>query len=301
MKQKIVPCLFFENQAEEAMNFYTGIFRDGKVISISRYPDEPLRDWMAGTEGLVLTAVFELAGYRFMALDGASQFSFTPAVSFFVDCQDEAEIDTLWQALATDGTVLMPLQDYGFSPKFGWVQDRFGVSWQLKISSAAQSIAPFLTFVGGQHGRAEEAIDLYTSLFTDSSIVEMYHYGDDGEGEPGTVQYAQFQLEGQTFHTSDADERGGPHEFAFNEAISFHVECADQAEVDRLWTALSVVPEAEVCGWLKDRFGVSWQIIPTALIGYMDDADKSRTRRVMDVMLEMKKIDTEPLQKAYEG
>ncbi|MDQ4504302.1 VOC family protein [Sinomonas sp. ASV322] len=128
--QKITTFLMFEGNAEEAMTFYTSLFDDAEIITVSLYgPDGP------GREGTVQHASFSLAGQRYMCIDSpvAHDFTFTPSVSLFVQCQDEAEIDRLYAALAEQGTELMPLGSYGFGAKFGWVNDRFGVSWQLSL------------------------------------------------------------------------------------------------------------------------------------------------------------------------
>jgi len=193
----------------------------------------------------------------------------------------------------------MPLDAYPFSPKFGWVQDRDGLSWQLSLTPREQKIAPFLMFVGAQHGNAEAAIHFYTSLFPDSGVEQIDHYGEGEEwGAPGTVKLAAFRLAGETFMAMDSKYE---HDFTFTEAISFYVACETQDEVDRLWTALSAVPESEQCGWLKDRFGVSWQIIPNALTTLMNDPDPAKAARVTQAMLQMKKIDIAALERAHAG
>ncbi|MFD8371131.1 VOC family protein [Streptomyces sp. NPDC059688] len=130
--QKITTFLMFEGDAENAMTFYSTLFDDAEIVSIQRYgADGP------GKEGSVRHATFSLAGEQFMCIDSPAKhaFGFTPAISLFVQCADEAEIDRLYTALAEQGTELMPLGDYGFSPKFGWINDRFGVSWQLNLSA----------------------------------------------------------------------------------------------------------------------------------------------------------------------
>ncbi|WP_369229767.1 VOC family protein [Streptomyces sp. R21] len=130
--QRITTFLMFEGNAEEAMTFYISLFDDAEVIAITRYgADGP------GKEGTVQHATFALAGEQFMCIDSPAQhdFTFTPAISLFVQCADEAELDRLYAALAERGTELMPLGDYGFSPRFGWVNDRFGVSWQLNLAA----------------------------------------------------------------------------------------------------------------------------------------------------------------------
>jgi predicted 3-demethylubiquinone-9 3-methyltransferase (glyoxalase superfamily) len=296
--QKITPFLWFDTQAEEAIKFYTACFKNSKIESINRYPEGPLEGPMAGMEGKVLTGVFELAGQRFMALDGGPVFNFTPAISFFVNCETAEEVDHLWGRLSDGGTILMPCQNYPFSEKFGWTMDRYGLSWQLNLAARAQKITPFLMFVGEQHGKAEEAIQLYTSLFQNSRVEHVERYGAGEDGEEGSVKHALFQLSGQEFMVMDSNLE---HAFTFTEASSFYVECESQEEVDYLWNTLSADPEAEQCGWLKDRYGVSWQIIPAALPELLNDPDPERSKRVMDAMLQMKKIDVEALQRAHAG
>ena len=296
--QKITPFLWFNTQAEEAIKRYTSIFKNSKIDSINRYPDEPLEGPMKGMEGKVITGVFELAGQQFMALDGGPAFKFTPAASFFVNCDSVTEVDQIWSKLSDGGKVLMELDKYPFSERFGWLEDKYGLSWQINFGARSQKITPFLMFVGQQHGKAEQAMKLYTSLFENSRIENVMRYGAGEEGEAGTVQHAVFQLDGQEFMAIDSN---AAHAFTFTEATSFYVECESQDELDRLWNKLSADPKAEQCGWLKDQFGVSWQIIPKALPELMNDPDPVKSRRVMEAMLQMKKIDIAGLKKAYAG
>ncbi len=155
-----------------------------------------------------------------------------------------------------------------------------------------ESITPCLWF----DGDAEEAARFYVSLFPDSHITKVARAAADfPSGKKGDVLAVDFTLMGRRFQGLN----GGPL-FKFNEAVSFVVPCKDQAEVDRYWKALSSVPEAEQCGWVKDRFGLSWQIVPTALSRMLDDTDPAKAGRVMEAMLEMKKLDVKALQQAYE-
>lgn len=296
--QKITPFLWFDIQAEEAMPFYTSGFKDSKIISIKRYPDGPLEGPMKGMEGKVLSGVFELAGQQFMALDGGPYFKFTPATSLFVNCETEAEIDQLWAKLAERGSILMPFQAYPFSPKFGWLMDKYGISWQLNLGARPQKIAPCLMFVGQQHGKAEEAMKFYTSLFKNSGIEKVEYYGVDEGGEAGRVKHAVFRLAGQDFMAMDSNLG---HDFTFTEAFSFYVACESQNELDHFWNNLSADPQAEQCGWLKDRFGISWQIVPAILPELMNDPDPAKSKRVMDAILQMKKLDIEGLKRAHAG
>jgi predicted 3-demethylubiquinone-9 3-methyltransferase (glyoxalase superfamily) len=297
--QKITPSLWFDEAAEEAIGFYTSVFPNSKIVSIERYPDPAPAKVMEGMEGKVLTAIFELAGHRFMALDGGPLFTFNPSVSFFVNCQTREEVNRLWEALSDGGQPLMPLEKYPFSDWYGWIQDKYGVSWQLILAAdnTEQTIVPCLLFVEKMSGRAEEAIHHYTSVFGHSEAVNILHYPPNSEPQrEGTVMYADFKLEGQSFIAMDSALE---HRFAFNEAISFYVECENQAEVDHFWTKLSAVPEAEQCGWLKDRYGISWQIVPRQLSELLSHPDREKADRAMQAMLQMKKIDIAELERAF--
>jgi len=154
-----------------------------------------------------------------------------------------------------------------------------------------QKITPFLWF----DGQAEEAMNFYISIFKDSKIINVSRYGEAGPGPKGTVMSATFQLEGQQFMALN----GGPH-FTFTPAISLFVNCEKQEEVDELWKKLSAGGSEERCGWLKDKFGLSWQIIPAALGKLLGDKDPEKAKRVMMAMLKMNKIEVKKLQEAYD-
>ncbi|HXF60892.1 MAG TPA: VOC family protein [Caldilineaceae bacterium] len=294
--QRITPHLWFDNQAEEAAKFYTAIFKNSGIGSMTRYGHEG-REIHGREAGSVMTVEFALEGQQFIALNGGPVFRFTPAISFFVSCDTKEEVDELFGKLADGGAILMPLQAYPFSERFGWVQDKYGLSWQLMLGSRTQKIAPFLLFVGKQHGKAEEAIRFYTSVFPNSRVEHIQRH--DGQQEPaGTVAYAVFTLDGQDFM---AMESAMEHAFTFNEAISLLVTCETQQEVDYYWNKLSADPSAEQCGWLKDRYGVSWQIVPTVVSELLSDPNTERTERVMKALLQMKKLDIAALRRAYEG
>ena len=155
-----------------------------------------------------------------------------------------------------------------------------------------QKITPFLWY----DGRAEEAANFYTSIFQNSKIVSTTRYGDAGPGPKGSVMSVIFQLEGQDFYALN----GGPM-FQFTPAISFFVNCQTQAEVDELWEKLSAGGRKDRCGWLQDKFGVSWQIIPRHLSEMLADKDPKKSQRVMQAMLQMEKLDIEGLKRAYDG
>ena len=287
--QKITPFLWFESQAEEAANFYTSLFDNSKIGSVRRYGEAG-----PGPKGTVMTLNFQLNGTSFMALNGGPVFKFTPAVSFFVSCEAEEEIDRLWRSLSSGGAVMMEFQKYPFSEKFGWLVDRYGLSWQLNLAGR-RKITPFFMFMGDQHGKAEAAMKSWCSLFKHTRIEHVEHYGPGQDGAEGTVSHGRFSLEGQEFMAMDSSQ---PHSFAFTPALSFFVDCKTQPEIDELWEGLSEGGRKDQCGWLQDRYGVSWQIVPSILGELLADPDPLRASRVMKAMLQMKKLDIEGLQQA---
>jgi predicted 3-demethylubiquinone-9 3-methyltransferase (glyoxalase superfamily) len=290
--QKITPFLWFDDNAEEAVNFYVSIFENSRAGSITRYEEAG-----PGPKGSVLTMKFLLEGQDFTALNGGPLFKFTPAVSFYVACATSQEVDKLWEKLSDDGSVLMPLDKYPFSEKYGWVADKFGLSWQLNLAGFPQKITPCLMFVGEQNGKAEEAMTFYVAQFKDSSIDRIERYAAGEGGTEGAVKHGVFSLDGQKFIAMD----GGQHPFTFTEAQSFVVDCKSQEEVDEFWQKLTEGGQESQCAWLKDKYGLSWQIVPTVLIEMLQDQNHERTNRVMEAMLQMTKIEIATLKRAYDG
>lgn len=293
-KQKITPHLWFDKEAKEAAEFYTSLFPDSKIMSVST-----LRDTPSGDTDVVS---FELSGQRFMAISAGPLFKFNPSISFHVKCKTKDEVDAMWGKLSTGGTVLMELGEYPFSERYGWVQDKYGLSWQLIYvgkSEVRQKITPVLMFVGNVVGKAEAAVSFYASVFRNAraDILARYGKGEEPDKE-GTVKYATLTLEGQEFGAMDGARQ---HNFAFSEAISFIVHCEDQKEVDYFWEKLSAVPASEQCGWLKDTFGLSWQIVPAAMDEMMRKGTPEQIARVTQAFLKMKKFDIAELEKAYQG
>lgn len=297
---KISTNWWFDNQAEEAANFYTSVFPRSGIVEVVRYPDAGKEVHGQAAES-VMTVDFELDGSSFVALNGGPLFKINPSVSFFANYDSKEEIDAMWTALSKGGTSLMPLGEYPFSRWYGWVQDRFGVSWQLMLPNSApkQRIVPCLLFVGERCGKAREAIDFYTSVFDRSNRGMVSTYGpDQPPNKEDMINYGELEIEGQLFTVM---ESALDHQFGFDEGTSFVVNCGNQAEIDRYWSSLSAVPEAEQCGWLKDRFGVSWQIVPgDALAELMKRKDNSVRERVMAALLKMKKLDIDGLRNAAE-
>ena len=293
--QKISPFLWFDKQAEEAAKYYTSIFKKSKMGGITKYNDASAAASGMQT-GSVMTASFEIDGYNFTAINGGPAFKINPSVSFFIHSKDEKEIDDLWKKLSDGGKVLMELTKYDWSKKYGWVEDKFGLSWQMMLmeNDFKQNIVPSLLFTGEVYGKASEAINYYTSIFNNAKIENVFKYGPDAPpNDPEALMFADFTLEGLLFAAMDG---AGQHDFHFNEAVSFVVSCNDQKELDHYWNKLSEGgdPKAQMCGWLKDKYGVSWQIVPAILPELLSDGKKSQ--RVMEKLFKMKKIDIAVLQ-----
>jgi predicted 3-demethylubiquinone-9 3-methyltransferase (glyoxalase superfamily) len=306
--QKIIPHLWFDKEAKEAAAFYASLFPDSKVTNVTT-----LRNTPSGDTDLVS---FEIWNQQFMAISAGPYFKLNPAVSFIVNFdplffgaestrEKEAreKIDIVWNKLVEGGTVLMPIDKYPFSERYGWVQDKYGVSWQLILTNPAgepkPSIIPSLMFVGSKCGKAEEAINFYLSVFKNSKPGTIFRYGNNqAPDKEGTIMFADFMIENTWIAAMDSAHA---HKFDFNEAISFMVNCADQREIDYYWQKLSAVPESEQCGWLKDKYGVSWQITSVEMEEIMSKGTPEQVDRVVQAFMPMKKLDIAILKKAYEG
>lgn len=301
---KIVPHLWYDTEAKEAAEFYTSIFRYSAINHITTLHDTPSGD----TDSVS----FDLRGQKFMAISAGPLFKFNPSISFIVTFDPvlfpagapaaREKLDEVWEKLSEGGTVLMPIDKYPFSERFGWLQDKYGLTWQLMLTNpqgARQPIVPSLLFVGNNCGKTEEAINFYLSIFKNSKLGSLRRYstGQAPEKE-GTIMFADFMLENYWLAAMDSALE---HNFAFNEAVSLIVYCTDQAEIDYYWKNLSAVPDAEQCGWLKDKYGVSWQITPFAMDEMMRSGTPEQIARVTQAFLPMKKLDLAVLQKAYEG
>jgi len=298
--QKITPCLWFDNQTEDAVKFYTSLLNNSKIGRTARY-DEASAQVSGKPAGSVLTVEFEIEGNKFLALNGGPAFKLNPSISLFVYCDGEKVIDELYNKLKDGGNILMPLDKYDWSPKYAWVQDKFGLSWQLDVEkiNSSQKIIPALLFGNEKFGKVKEAVRFYTSVFPNSKLIMEAPFDKSAGLADKTLLFAQFKLSDYLFNAMSGST--AKHDFDFNEAISFIVDCKDQQEVDYYWNKLtSEGGEESVCGWLKDKFGVSWQIVPRILPELLQDKEPAKSQRVMKAMLQMKKIDVADLEKAYE-
>ena len=299
--QKIIPHIWYDKEAKEAAEFYTSIFPDSKVTNVTTLHGTP-----SGDSDIVS---FQLFGYSFMAISAGPYFKINPSISLMVnfdpskDSDARQKLDAVWKKLIEGGNALIPLDTYPFSERYGWVQDKYGLTWQLILTKPdgeeRPDIIPSMMFIGDNTGKAEEATDFYLSVFKDTKrgTIARYQKGMEPDKE-GSVMFTDFTLAGQWFAAMDSAHK---HEFAFNEAVSLLVNCESQEEIDYFWEKLSADPKAEQCGWLKDKYGVSWQISPTVMGELMQKGTPEQIDRITQAFLPMKKIDIATLEKAYAG
>lgn len=299
--KKITPHLWFDKEAKESAEFYVAAFGGDSAVTSTTV----IRDTPSGDAEIV---VFRLLGHEFMAISAGPLFRINPSISFMINfdpsqrADAKSALDALWGKLAEGGTVFMQLDKYPFSERYGWIQDKYGVSWQLILTNPAgeprPNIIPSLMFTGAVCGKAEDAMKFYLSVFENSKqgIIARYGPGQVPDKE-GTVMFEDYMLLGQWFTSMDSARM---HDISFNEAVSLVVHCDTQAEIDYFWKLLSAVPEAEQCGWLKDKYGVSWQIVPSQMSELMGGSAE-QVARVTQAFLKMKKFDIAGLQRAYAG
>ncbi len=286
MNNDIFPCLWYDGGAKESAEFYCKIF-GGNITA-----DTPV------------VMNIELFGQKLMLLNGGPHFTKNASVSFMVICETDDEVQKYWNQLSEGGMVLMALDSYSWSKKYGWVQDKYGVSWQIFLGEKAseQKVIPTLMFIHENNGKAMEAMELYTSTFPNSNIGNILKYGEGSEGHPITepaenIQHAHFEIDGYDLFCMD---NSYDHAFDFNEGISMVVMTDDQEQTDHYWNTLTSNGGREsMCGWLKDKYGFSWQIVPKKLIQLMSDPDPEKSQKVVQAMMKMQKINIVDLETAY--
>ena len=280
MLHSIGTCLWFDGKAKEAAHFYKDVFGDVDILS-----ENPM------------AVVYNIYGRRFMNLNGGPGYPINPSISFFISIETELEMDAIWEKLMTDGKVLMPLNKYPWSDKYGWCADKYGVNWQLMLGHKSRTkVMPNLLFTGAQNGKAKPAIGYYSNLFTNSNTIQIDAYQ---KGEPdieGHIKYAQFELNDFSFGAMDSS---APHQFSFNEGVSFIITVDTQEEIDYYWNYLVADGAPGRCGWLKDKFGVSWQIVPSILGKLM--TNPASAPKATYAFLQMSKFIIADLEKAVEG
>lgn len=283
MNNDIFPCLWCDGNAKQSAEFYCKVF-NGRITA-----DTPV------------VMNIDLFGQKLMLLDGGPHFEKNPSVSFMVICETEDEVQRYWDQLLVGGKELMALDSYPWSKKFGWLDDQYGVSWQLFFGekTSDQKIVPTLMFMHQNNGKAMEAMEFYTQTFPNSKIGNILKYKDGGEPNenPENIQHANFMIDSYDIYCMDSSY---DHKFDFNEGVSMVIMTDDQKQTDFLWNRLiSGGGRESMCGWLKDKYGFSWQIVPKRLIQLMNDSNQEKAQKVVQVMMKMQKIIIQELEEAY--
>jgi predicted 3-demethylubiquinone-9 3-methyltransferase (glyoxalase superfamily) len=280
MNEKITPCLWFNGQAKEAAALYCAVFADAKITAQSP----------------IVTGI-SVSDQSITLLDGGPMYQPNPSISFYYICSDGKEFDRIWEAFVKEGMVMMPADKYPWGEKYGFIADKFGVSWQLAvgdIDKVGQKITPCFMFTGNQYGRGDEAIAHYSSIFKDTKVDGILRYGtNELPDKEGRIKHAQIALLGQKFMLMESAQ---PHRFGFSEGVSLTIHCETQQEIDYYWEKLTQSGEESMCGWLKDKFGVSWQIIPTILNKIMSDPAKAG--KAAQAFMAMRKLNIEQIVQA---
>jgi predicted 3-demethylubiquinone-9 3-methyltransferase (glyoxalase superfamily) len=279
MNKSIYPCLWFNGNAKEAAEFYCSAFPAAEIKNANP-----------------MTVTFYIQGKQFMALNGGPQYKPNPSVSFFQVFESEAELLHAWDMLSVGGKIMMALDSYPWSSKYAFLEDKFGVSWQLSLAMPGGQKAelfPALMFTGQYGGKAQQAIDFYTSLFPNSSVAMIAHYEEGEHDKVGNIKHAQFYLDGYKLAAMDSSIG---HEFEFNQGVSLVVSCDTQDEIDFYWLNLTEGGKESRCGWCQDGFGLWWQIVPSALGRLMSSPKNSQ--KVMEAFMKMNKFNIAELEQA---
>lgn len=281
MSKLIYPCIWFDGNAKDAAEFYCSVFKESSI-----------------KQSNPLVVIFELCGKQFMGLNGGPMFKVNPSISFFVSCASIEQTNEVWNKLIDGGSAMMPIDKYPWSERYGWLKDKFGVTWQIMVHNkqdeAKQTICPSMLFTNDKFGKAEEAVKLYTSVFANSNIEVLIPY-PEGDTNAGKVMFSEFKLNGYNMIAMDGP---GNHAYTFNEGLSLVVNCDTQDEIDYYWNRFTADGGQESqCGWLKDKFGVSWQIVPSVLGKLMTGP---AAQKVMQAFMKMKKFIIADLEKAAE-
>lgn len=291
--EKIGTCLWMTEKGEDAAKLYASLFKNSKIKQTVTYSNASAE--VSGQKaGSPMTLECEVAGLQIMALNGGPMFKLNPSISFFVYCDTSAEADRLWKELSPGGQVLMGMDKYPFAEKFGWLADKWGTNWQIAYGNppSAQKIVPSMMFFSKNYGKGQEAMSYYVGIFPNSKVDSVKK-----DEKSGTIQMGTFMLNGTKFMIAENEI---DHKFAFNEAFSFMVPCETQEEIDTYWTALSAGGESQPCGWVKDKYGVSWQITVPEL-ERKGTTDMKKYDAMFKLLTTMKKPDLQKLRDAYKN
>ena len=297
----IKPHIWFPtNKAQEAAEFYATLMPGSALDFVNHFP-------MGDGECEIVE--FTFAGQSFLGISANHQLKIEPAISFMINFDPSRDpdaakrIDEVWGKLSEGGKVLMALDHYPFSERYGWLNDKYGVSWQLILTRPEGEerpvIVPSLLFTGDVAGKAEQAIDFYCSVFKDGKRGNLAPRPQDmGPDKAGTLMFGDCYIDGTWLAAMDS---AAPHGFGFNDAISLLLPCETQEEIDYYWSALTADGEPGQCGWLKDKFGVSWQVASTVMLEALKNGSPEQIKRITGTFMSMKKVDVATLQQAYNG
>lgn len=291
--RQIVTQLCFNNQAEEAVAFYTKVFEKSEVTRKITYPMP---------KGDEVGIDFTLENQAFSAINGGPNMKMNPSFSLMVSLETAEEVDALYEKLADSGKELMPLDKYPFSDRYAWVEDQFGLSWQIMLAKgvpANHKIRVSLLFAGAYCGQAEAALDHYVNIFPTAEKGHVNYYQEgEAQDDRAKVNYAELNIGDQQFVLMD---HGFGSDEEFTQAISFLIVAGAQSEVDYYWEKLSAKEDAEAMGWLEDAYGVSWQVVPQAYYQIMESATDEQKDRVIKALTKMKRMDSGRLENAKFG
>lgn len=256
----------------EAVDFYSSIFNDFKIVNKNPYSID-----------------VDIDGERILFLNGGPSNELNPTCSIIILSDSKEEINALWNKLITGGQELMALDSYGWNELYGWLIDKYGVSWQIYLEAKdkiSQKYIPNIMFVGENCGKVKDAINFYTTLFPNSKFNGIFEYQAEDGDTVGLIKHCEFSLDSFLIMMNESSY---PHKFSLNDSFSIVVECDSQEEIDKYWDALiSDGGEEVMCGWLVDKFGISWQIVPKILLEYLNNPDTAA--KAGQAFMNMKKL-----------
>lgn len=274
MNNKLRVGVWSDNKAKETADFYMKSFDSGSIVSEHNMAVE-----------------LDLGGMILLFINGGPMFQPNPSISFSYACSSLLELEKLYQTLIVGGKIMMPKDKYSWAETYAFIEDKYGVSWQLSFDRNQENtgkIIPSLIFVNENNGKAEQAGALYLGLSEENKMLHMVKYGKDENNTEGHVMYSLIHVFGKELILMDG---AGSHNFAFNEGVSLLVVTEDQEETDALWEAfLAGGGTEQQCGWLKDAYGVSWQIVPKQFLDLAGCGDKEVVSKLMQAVYPMKKL-----------
>ena len=280
MNNNIFPCLWFNQNGSEAAKFYTSVFRNTKITV-----DTPM------------VINIEIEGQKLMFLNGGPMFQPNLTLSLMMMCDSKEEAESYYQKLSEKGKVMMELDSYPWSESYAWVEDQYGISWQIYYTKEyKQKFSPVMMFTGQNNGKCKEALNYYTTVFPNSNIESVMEY-EEGQGDTaGNVAHSQFNINDYLMMAMDSSHG---HKVNFTEGTSMTIMTKDQEETDYYWNEFTKEGQESMCGWLKDKYGFSWQIVPNRLIELTNTHEVEKAQKAFGAMMKMKKIIIKDIEDAY--